>query len=134
MCHSCVRATSFPSRYQYIRALAYENNAIQCSSIPLRGDPCSPVQGELRISLTGQHAYADWAKKADWSAGGIAARPAGKQPKPPITAQQAYAQYLIAQAEKDFHEAVPDSAEHNSSTAMLKVDNSCTAPCPLGVA
>ncbi|CAK0782411.1 hypothetical protein CVIRNUC_005674 [Coccomyxa viridis] len=61
-----------------------------------------------------------WAKKADWSAGGIVARPAGKQPKAPITAQQAYAQYLIAQAEKDFHEAAPNSAEHQSSTAMLK--------------
>ena len=88
------------------------------------------MQGELRISLTRQHATADWAKKADWSAGGAAARPVGKQPKPPITAQQAYAQYLIAQAEKDFHEAAPDSAEHQSSTAMLKVDNCCIAPCP----
>lgn len=134
MCHSCVRATSFPLRNQYLRALAYENNAIQCSSIHLRGDPCSPVQGELRISLTGQHAHADWAKKADWSAGGIVARPAGKQPKAPITAQQAYAQYLIAQAEKDFHEAAPNSAEHQSSTAMLKVDNSCIVAYPFGIA
>ena len=116
-----------------INYLQSHNKGIQCC-FQLKGDASRHLQAEVCISLTGQHADADWAKKADWSAGGTVARPAGKQPKPPITAQQAYTQYLIAQAERDFHEAAPDSAEHQHSLTMLKVEDSCMTPCPYRVA
>lgn len=64
---------------------------------------------------------AEWAKKVDWSQGGTAARPAGKVPKVPVTALEAYAQYLRSQAQKDILSHAPDGEEHRTSVALLKV-------------
>ena len=59
--------------------------------------------------------------KVDWSQGGTAARPAGKVPKAPVTALEAYAQYLRSQAQKDILSHAPDGEEHHTSVALLKV-------------
>lgn len=64
---------------------------------------------------------AEWAKKVDWNAGGTAVRPAGKQPKAPISAKEAYAQYLRSHAEKSVLSNAPESTEQHSSVAHLKV-------------
>lgn len=64
----------------------------------------------------------EWAKKVDWKQGGTAARPAGKPPKAPITALEAYVQYLRSQALKSVRSHAPDQEEQHSSVAILKVN------------
>ena len=63
----------------------------------------------------------EWAKKVDWKQGGTAARPAGKPPKAPITALEAYVQYLRSQVQKSVRSHVPDKEEQQSSVTILKV-------------
>ncbi|CAL5228720.1 g11903 [Coccomyxa viridis] len=64
--------------------------------------------------------FLQWAKKVDWKQGGTAARPAGKPPKAPITALEAYVQYLRSQALKSVRSHAPDQEEQHSSVAILK--------------
>ena len=76
----------------------------------------------------------EWAKKVDWKQGGTAARPAGKPPKAPITALEAYVQYLRSQAVKSVRSHAPDKEEQHLSVAILKVTLSAAhhSDLPLG--
>ena len=64
---------------------------------------------------------AEWARKVDWKQGGTAARPAGKPPKAPVTALEAYVQYLRSQTQKAVRAHAPDKEEQHTSVAILKV-------------
>ena len=57
----------------------------------------------------------------DWKQGGTAARPAGKPPKAPIIALEAYVQYLRSQAQMSVRSHAPDREEQHSSVAIIKV-------------
>ena len=63
----------------------------------------------------------EWAKKVDWSQGGAEQRPAGRPPKAPVTALEAYAQYLKSRAVKSALNHAPDG-EEQPSTEFLQVN------------
>lgn len=72
---------------------------------------------------------AEWAKKVDWNQGGAEQRPAGRPPKAPVTALEAFAQYLKSQAVKSALNHAPDG-EERPSTEYLQVRFSAAAAIP----
>ncbi len=74
-----------------------------------------------------------WAGKADWSAGGAAPKRMGKQPKAPLSPQDAYALYLqslvsLPSAGKDTAETAEVSED---DLTVLKVSTHRAQPCAI---
>jgi hypothetical protein len=68
----------------------------------------------------------EWAKKVDWNQGGAEQRPAGRPPKAPVNALEAYAQYLKSRVVKSALNHAPDG-EEQPSTEFLQVKSAAAA-------